>query len=219
VQALVLVTMVLSTINAYAGWQERLSETQIQSLELAVINSLPTSRQANKRIISGTSTDAYQAPLNREVLLVELQEVKSRSANTPRIAEVFVYDYIDNEASVVYVDVDSQAIIDSKKINHIHLPLNDREIDAAVSWLVSDASLLDTLAEEYEKQIGRSLDSLEQIDMKVSIWNPSAVYSSSHACHATRCALVSLFTHSNYNFSIEPVVNLSTGLVDLEAVK
>ncbi len=212
IQCLTCIVLALFPIYAQTGWQPSLSDAEVEALTEVVVNRSTLQNQSHQSI-------AADITLGIEVLLVELQELKSRTEDSPRIAEVFVFDYAQAEASVVLLDVETHQFKSSIAINNIHLPLNAREITVAKSLLTNDVEFLDRLVNEYEKQLAKPFANLDQIDMKLSIWNPGATQVSSHECYLTRCALVSLFTKNHYNFSIEPVVNLSTGTIDLTAVQ
>ncbi len=202
----------LASLCAQAGWQQSLTSAEVQALEQSV-SSTRTQRRAANRLSSGSGS------LDLEVLLIELQEKKSESENSPRMAEVFVFDYATATTSVMLLAVDTQEIISSQPINNIHLPLNEREVAEALRLLLLDEELMTALQKEYETQQGKVLESLDQVDMKVSIWNPGAGRVASHECNQARCALVSLFTINHYNFSVEPVVNLATGNISLDMVQ
>lgn len=195
-----------------AAWQQSLTDAEIQALELSVGDRTSLQRQGHR-------LDTSHPSLGLEVLLIELQEKKSQAAESPRLAEVFVFDYTTSSTSVILIEVDTHKVVSSRSIDNIHLPLNEREITAALQWLLVDTELIEALRLEYEKQIGKALDSLDQVDMKVSIWNPGAGRDVLHECNQSRCALVSLFTRNYYNFSVEPVVNLATGKISLDLVQ
>ena len=208
--------------DAHAAWQASLSEKEIHGLNVAAADHYYNQQFNTQGLNPSLQTNKVKAStsaLGLEVLLIELQEVKNRSADDPRLAEVFVFDYATNSASVLLVDVQNQKVINSSSIDNIHLPLNDREVAVATQILLSNTALMAKLTLEYEKQIGKPLESLQQLDMKVSIWNPGMNAQYSQQCKLTRCALVSLFTKSAYNFSVEPVINLSTANVNLDWVQ
>jgi len=152
--------------------------------------------------------------LGLEVLLVELQEKKSRASDDARIAEVFVYNYASNSAAVQLINVDTRERLGIRQINNIHLPLNNREINLANQLLLNDADFIRELEHEYLARFGQPLKSVSELDMKVSIWDPNQNHENS-VCKQTRCALVSVFTHGHYNFSIEPVVEFQKAAVHL----
>jgi len=212
-----LVTMLITACvfmcsGLQAGWQQSLTDAELQALALSISGSGTLQRQRN-----GQKTPHLS--LGLEVVLIELQEKKTKPKDSQRLAEVFVFDYATSTTSVKLLDVDTQHLVSSRLIDTIHLPLNEREIAVALQWLLSDAELMTALRLEYEKQLGKTLKSLDQVDMKVSIWNPGAGRADSHECNQSRCALVSLFTNNHYNFSVEPVVNLATGEINLDFVQ
>jgi len=214
---LLLIFLPLASISSHAAWQASLSDAEIQALNTTATDYFRTAQRDT--LLRAKTVRSANIQLGLEILLVELQEVKYRTADTPRLAEIFVFDYASGEASIMLVEVESQHVIRSQQINDIHLPLNEREIAAATRLLLDDATLMSSLALEYEKHVGKPLVSLQQLDMKVSIWNPFSSDQYSQACSLTRCALVSLFTKNHHNFSVEPIVNLSTGSINFEWVR
>lgn len=210
----VFIAVALTSLCVQAGWQQSLTNAELQALEQSVNGNRTQSRAANR-----LSTGSGSGTLGLEVLLIELQEKKSVSENSSRMAEVFVFDYATATSRVMLLQVDTQEIISSLPINNIHLPLNEREVAEALRLLLLDEALMAALQLEYEAQQGKSLESLDQVDMKVSIWNPGAGRAASHECNESRCALVSLFTKNHYNFSVEPVVNLASGNISLDMVQ
>lgn len=215
--ALMLVFLPLASGSLNAAWQASLTDAEIQALNDTVTDH---SRAAQHGMsLRANKVKSGRSELGLEVLLVELQEVKYRATDATRLAEVFVFDYASSTAKVMLVEVESQRVISSRQIYDIHLPLNEREVAVATRLLLDDTTLLSNLALEYEKQVGKPLVSLQQLDMKVSIWNPASGGQYSQDCSLTRCALVSLFTKNHHNFSVEPVVNLSTGSVNLDWVR
>lgn len=219
---LLLCLLPLAGGDARAAWQASLSEKEIRALSVAATDHYYNQQFSTQGLNPSLQTNKVKASnsaLGLEVLLIELQEVKNRSAADPLLAEVFVFNYATKSASVLLVNVQNQNVISSSLIDNIHLPLNDREVAVATQILLSNTDLMAKLALEYEKQIGKPLESLQQLDMKVSIWNPGMNAQYSQQCKLTRCALVSLFTKSAYNFSVEPVINLSTANVNLDWVQ
>lgn len=209
----------LGSCITQAAWQASLSDLEIQALNIAAINHSSTQHRNAEKLDSSLQTNntkTLNTELDLEVLFIELQEVKFRNAELPRLAEVFVFDYAASKASVMLVDVDTQRVVNSRPIKNIHLPLSEREVHVATQLVLNKQELKTELALEYEKQTGKPLVSLQQLDMKVSIWNPGNDGQYSQDCKLTRCALVSLFTKNHYNFSVEPVVNLSTSSVNTD---
>jgi len=164
--------------------------------------------------------------LDKEILLVELlyQKQKKNAATQtvqPRIAEVFMFDYETGKTSRYEIDLNSNVVLRVQAVASPHLPLNDREQSLAVSLLESDAATFSTISTEYEKYYGQALQDTASVDMKVSVWQPPAANTSTAAgnCRTQRCALISVFTHDNFSFSVEPVVNLMTQSVHVGVIR
>lgn len=202
----------LCTGNTHAAWQTPLSEQDKAQLGVRAVSQYQTG--------SRTSTNSKNnLKLDVEVLMVELQEKKSRKQHEPRLAEVFVFDYSTNRASVQLINADTHKLVSTRSIDNIHLPLNLRERELTTLILLKDSNLLNELQNEYVEQFGLQLATLEQLDMKVSIWEPGVNDTNANNCRQTRCALVSVFTHEHYNFSVEPVVELQNSIVHLDLIQ
>jgi len=208
--AALLVTPALT--QSYAAWQTPLSEQDKSAVSIQAITQFQSNRRAAVK-----SEDTLA--LGAEVLLVELQEKKNRKPTDARLAEVFVFDYTTNDASVQLINVDTLDQISIKPVSDIHLPLNEKETEWAKKILLNEESLLDRIRQEYLTAFGHELTTLSQIDMKVSIWEPGSFNSNASVCIQTRCALVSVFTHDHFNFSIEPVVVLRSATVHLDLIQ
>lgn len=208
----VLLFALLGGNGIYAGWQPALSD-----LEQEQLSSLAKrEHQTQQRTADKSDSDVA---LGIEVLMVELQEKKSRKPTDALLAEVFVFDYSTNRASVQLIDVDTHELVSTRGIEHIHLPLNQRERDVTHQILLENRALISQLENEYIEQFGQQLISIAQLDMKVSIWEPGANDTQASFCDETRCALVSIFTHDSYNFSVEPIVELHNAVVHLDLIQ
>jgi len=210
--AFIVLCALLGASNIYAAWQPALSEHDINLLSAQAKRA----HLNTQRIVSKSNSNDT---LGTEVLLVELQEKKSRAAIDPQLAEVFIFDYSTNTAIVQLINVDTHELVGTRNIRHIHLPLNQREQDLTNKILLADTALISEFENEYLAQFGRPLSSIEQLDMKVSIWEPGPNDAQVSLCDRTRCALVSIFTHDFYNFSIEPVVELQNAKVYLDLIQ
>ena len=166
-----------------------------------------------------TSNSNSNSTLGLEVLMVELQEKKSRTASDARIAEVYLFDYATDTASVQLINADTFELIRTSSINQIHLPLNQKEQALSIELMLNNAEVIDTLNNEHLAQFGSPLPSLQQLDMKLSIWQPGPNNNNASFCERTRCALVSIFTNHFYNFSIEPVIELKQAIVHLDLMR
>lgn len=210
--AFIMLFALLGASNIYAAWQPALNEHDIDLLSAQAKRAYLNTQ----RIVSKSSANDT---LGTEVLLVELQEKKSRTSIDPQLAEVFIFDYPTNSAIVQLINVDTHELVSTRHITHIHLPLNQHEQDVTNKILLGDTALINELENEYLAQFGQPLSSIEQLDMKISIWEPGPNDTQASFCDRTRCALVSIFTHDFYNFSIEPVVELQNAKVYLDLIQ
>ncbi len=205
-----LLIIVCNTL-ATAAWQPTLSEQDIADISsAAILKRLPTARSAAR------AESDHQ--LGLQVLMVETQETKLRKPGDALLAEVFTYDYRTNRATRLLMNAFTHELVESQPIIDIHLPLNENEIDFAINILMNKTDFLAELNHEYETYFGSSISSIAEIETKVSIWDPGKTNTNS-ICRLTRCALVSVFTHNHFNFSIEPVIVLENASVHLDWVQ
>jgi len=212
---IIAVTVILTTVsaqNADAGWLPSLSAQELKKIHRTTEQRLTQSRRS--------STGVYDThPLDIQVLFVERVDQKKKGADEPSVVEVFVYDYTTAQARVDLLDLHDYSLLQSKVIEESHLPLNHAEQTFTVDLLQHHDELLRRLDHEFQQHFTVPLPELNQLDMKVSVWRPDSGNNGHHDCHTSRCALVSIFTNSYFNFSAEPIVDLVSGKVLLDAVK
>lgn len=181
-------------------------------------------------------------------LVVERRERKrgSQDEQPQDLIDAFVYHYAAGTLHRVTVaagsdaqpQTDAQSVIEIRQLHSIQLPLTPSETRKVLQHLQQHAVLQQALASEYQQFHHRSLNS-DQLDYRVAVWNPQASMpvptsetpltqsdtgiepASSAArtrCAERRCALIAVFTRDMFNFSIEPVIDLATGEVWLDAL-
>ena len=143
-------------------------------------------------------------PLGLQTLSVEKQERKNQQGS--RWLVVYQYHYTLQSARMLVIDMDTNTVVKQSPINTIHLPLSTHEIEFAQSLLSDDNSLIEKLRVEQIQRGEPAFSSLQELDVKASIYEP---LSSSDNCFAQRCALLSLFDKTRTVFSIEPIINLT----------
>lgn len=216
------------TGHLFAGWQAPLSEDEVNLVLSSVSDSADPDQYSSQRSSglgtrtlgsspqpADTLTDqrSHAGLQSRQVLLVELLERKNKNARQElRVAEVFVYDYDTTSTHRHLIDASTGVMIETQSVNSVHLPLNTAEQDFALQLIEQHPQLTQLLSAEYTEQFASALPALSELQNKVSIWQPAV---SNHpvatTCQQRRCALVSIFTDNNYNFSVEPVIDLHSG--------
>lgn len=144
-------------------------------------------------------------PLGSQILSIEKQERKS--SRGLRFINVYQYNYAHRAARLVVIDLQDGTLIKQTPITSVHLPLNDIEIDYAISLLALSEGLVNSLKHEYLKRSTQPFNTIDELDIKASIYEPRV---KDHVCQYDRCALLSLFDKTSTVFTLEPVVNLST---------
>lgn len=160
-------------------------------------------------------TDGTTHPLGVQILLVELKELKTRSATDERVVEVFLFDYDRGDTRRKLIDVDTLEIVATTEIASAHLPLTDEEIQHGKNLMWQDTDVLKRIRAELSGVVD-----LSALQARVSVWVPGDVAQTGTSnCGHERCALVSLFTDGNYSLSVEPVINLMRGQVYTDLVQ
>jgi hypothetical protein len=144
-------------------------------------------------------------PLGLQTLSIEKQERKNQ--HTTRWVNVYQYHYTLQAARLVVIDLETNTVSKQSPVDSVHLPLNDTEIDFAISLLSDKEALITRLRLEQIQRNQPAFASLSELDIKASIFEPLDTL---HNCHAQRCALVSMFDRTRTVFRIEPIVNLTT---------
>ncbi len=194
VSACVVSTKAVST-EIYAG----LSADQVQrTAELVnVLQWQPATRK---------SSTAH--PLGIQTLSIELAERKKGSQS--KQIKVFQHNYLSQSSRVVIIDFDTDRVVKQQKINSVHLPLNEAEIEYARALVENNNQLMDLFNQEQLSRGLSQLHGLSALDVKASVFEPLGA---EHECQRERCALLSLFDKTNTVLVTEPVVNLLRGTV------
>ena len=143
-------------------------------------------------------------PLGSQTLSIEKQERKNQ--RDVRFINVYQYNYPQRAARLVVIDLQDGTLLKQSSIPSVHLPLNEVEINYAISLLVNTEDLMESLKREHLKRSAQPFSSIDELDVKASIYEPR---DKDHACQYDRCALLSLFDKTSTVFTIEPVINLS----------
>ncbi|MFK7853104.1 MAG: hypothetical protein AB8B79_03280 [Granulosicoccus sp.] len=151
-------------------------------------------------------------PLGLQTLSIEKQEQKNSSGT--RLVRVYQYDYSQESARVLVLDLLDQILVREQLIDNIHLPLNSVEIDYAISILASHDVTVDQLRIEQRRRGRAEFVQLSELEIKASIFEPM---DPEHSCSRQRCALLSLFDDTRTVFTVEPVVHLGDARLELLA--
>ena len=211
----------LLVVERVGAWQIPLTEA-----EHSQVVSLALSLAESDRQVPGDDTlkrtalgETLSHPLGLQVLLTELQEVKNTSTNDARRVEVFLFDYDNSQTLRQVIDVEQMVEVSTTRIDSPHLPLTQGEIQYVRSLLMKHKEL-DARIKAELANIEESLHqaTLADLHARISIRVPNEWSQSEANCDRQRCALVSLFTASDFSLSVEPVVNLHSGEIFLDTI-
>ncbi len=200
---------------AFAGsWQAPL-DTQTQHY----LSKIATAQvqQQDATILKRAPATLRSSLLPPQVLLVERVESKHSQSSH---AEVFVYSYDSEQTTRHLLDAITGTVYQSAVVPDVSLPLNAFESEYVLTLLKNDQAITAKLIHDHQTQLGSDFTGWDSIESRVSIWLPGNTSSdASQACLVQRCALVTLFNGGRYNFSVEPVINLNTGDIYLDAIQ
>ena len=181
--------------------------------ELEKALTISTSAGAiNRRSLRSTSASNTA----KELLLVERRPMDKEQL-PQRLADVYHYDYRNNETIHSIVDLDIQQVISTQHQQYLQLPLTENELQRSSDIIFADAEESVLIKNEYQRITGRYLSSPRQLNIKAFAFSadtlPEQLNPASQQCGLHRCAQVLLYTHDSIVFEISPIVNLSAGIV------
>jgi Cu2+-containing amine oxidase len=162
---------------------------------------------------------ATQAPATANELELLLVERRPTDKEQPgkRLADVYSYDYRSDETIHNIVDLNTQALVETERVQKLQLPLTANELARATKLIFNDPEQLTEIQTEYQRITGQTLSNPEQLEVKAFTFTtdslPEGLNAASQNCGVQRCAQILLYTHDSVVFEISPIVNLSAGLV------
>lgn len=209
-----LVWMVSASVES--AWQAPLTQN-----EKLAAQSVALSHQSNRSTGLRTRSTNSAHPLGVQILLVEPRERKNSDESGDKFAEVFAFNHRTHSTELTLVNLVTSEVVSSKNIPAVHLPLSDEEIEFSIEAVRNDFNVQTRLQQEHAS-LGHSEsgDVLAGLQLRVSIWVPiSQENSGDSRCDIERCALVSLFDADNTSYTTEPIVNLKTLEISLDAIQ
>ncbi|MEZ5537089.1 MAG: hypothetical protein R3F02_15880 [Thiolinea sp.] len=183
-------------------------------LESALVIS--NTKTISVRGLQKSRNNSYTAPSEPELLLIERRPV-DKAADSQRLADVYSYDYSTNETIHDIVNLDTQQLIATERLQYLQLPLTENELQRSTAIIFSDQEEAALIRDEYQRITGNYLSSPEQLNIKAFAFTadtlPEQLNPASQQCGLHRCAQVLLYTHDSIVFEISPIVNLSAGIV------
>nr|CAA6829663.1 MAG: Unknown protein [uncultured Thiotrichaceae bacterium] len=176
------------------------------SLSISVTSRAATNTQRR----STTNSD------NNELLLIERRRI-GKEQSSQRLADVYHYDYTENETIHTVINLDTQQVISTQHQQYLQLPLTENELQRASDIIFADLEEAALIKSEYQRITGQYLSSPQQLNIKAFAFSsdtlPEQLNPASQQCGLHRCAQVLLYTHDSIVFEISPIVNLSAGIV------
>ena len=205
--------MWLVSATAEGAWQAPLTSSEIEAAQ-----NVALLEQSSTAIELGQGRSKSTHPLGVQVLLVKpLERKKKAPIGSPKIAEVFLFDYQTHTATLSAIDLSNQVVIRSRPISGVHLPLSNEEIAYSIETIERNVEVQEKLQQEHSA-MGHNPNSavMTGLQIRVSIWVPmSSEQAHESRCDYERCALLSLFDADDVSYATEPGVNVKTGEVHL----
>ena len=157
-----------------------------------------------------TSNTSAQHPLGIQTLSIEADWKKHTSG--ARLARIYQYDHGQLKSRLLIMDINTGQLVREQAISSAHLPLSQDEITYATAQLNRSANILKRINQERARQSLAPITSLSGFDVKASIFEPTL---NKHVCDKQRCVLFALVDSTLTVSSVEPLVLLSNGDVQL----
>ena len=157
-----------------------------------------------------TTHPLREHPLGTQTLSIEADWKKH--ADGSRLARIYQYDYARLKSRLLVINVNTEQVIHKQLIDSVHLPLSPDEIRYATALLNTSARLLRNINQERSRQSLEPLTDLSVFDVKASIYEPTL---NNHPCSTERCVLFALVDATLTVSSVEPIVLLGNGDVQL----
>ena len=141
--------------------------------------------------------------LAQQTLSVE-PNVGKRNDHEDQI-RIYQFNYQTEMARMLVVSLNTETVVRESVIDSVHLPLNERESQAALSTLAQSVEAVALLRADQQRRGLKPFSDLSELSVKASIFAP---IEPEHICTKNRCALLSLFDHNNTVFAMEPFINL-----------
>lgn len=138
-----------------------------------------------------------------------------------RKADVYYYNYSTNEAIRVVVDLNANAVLETKVTRGVtHQPFfTGPEIKAALELIYNHETMGPRLREAYQETTGQSLDDISQINAQGGIFFPASAANTplgdlTADCELNRCMQLFIpIDDANFIDTSNLVVDLSTGQI------
>ena len=163
---------------------------------------------------------AVNATSRSEVLLIERHEESKdvvRSGSWPRRADVYTYLYDTDTLLRAIVNLDSGQTESVETVQDVQLPLTQNETQQAIQLLLSDATLVASMAAQYQTITGQALaQPAAELKFNALIYRADAMpgaNSGAAACGIHRCAQFLIATQGDVLINLLPIVDLSLGAV------
>jgi len=211
------VFLLFSAIGLCANGQSSSHDNDPLSLdEVSLVSLLTVGPQVAARGTSDNDDFSSITKNSQELLLVERNEEKGAPVGQRR-ADVFIYDYANNELIQSLVDLNTSEIIHSERKQGVQLPLTNNELKRAKEIVFEDEDERAILEEEYRRITSHEMTDTADLNIKAFTFLadslPNRINEASKLCGVHRCAQLMLYTQDNIVFEISPIVNLSEGVV------
>ena len=199
----------LSSAQSFTHSNDPLSQDEIARISAMSIESSVAARA------SGSSSSSI-ANNSQEILLIERHQEKGAPEGQRR-ADIFIYDYKNNQLIESLVDLNTSEVISSVRKQGVQLPLTQKELTRAKQIVFDDEDERHILEDEYRRITSRTLTDTAELNIKAFTFTadslPNRINEASKLCGVHRCAQLMLYTDENIVFEISPIVNLSEGVV------
>jgi hypothetical protein len=176
------------------------------------VRAIERARGAAFPELSRRAARAVGASFRSEVLLVERHRYAKGEDTTRRLADIYIYDYEQDELCRVVVDLDTDAIESLHVGEGVQLPLTPAEVSRATRLALDDPEFGTQLRSDYQRIMGKPLASPEDLDVSAFAYRADSMADGarreSRVCGKRRCAQILVTTPDGVVLDL-PIVDLS----------
>ena len=210
-------SILLTSLSASAQSAARRGVDPLDAREIDAAMNVPGMAVAGSRKASpGARAGSATGPAT-ELLLVERRPVGKGAAAERRLADVYRYDYVNNELVHSVVDIEANRMLRRDRLTGVQLPLVPSEIERATEILMRSPFERARVDAAYRKVSGRALGAIDEIDYKAFVFHADSTLGpeteGAANCGINRCAQLLLYTLDNVSLDLSPIVDLTTGVV------
>ena len=176
------------------------------------VRAIEQARAAATPALSRRAARAVGASFRSEVLLVERHRYAKGEDDSRRLADVYIYDYEQDQLCRAVVDLDTDAVESITVAGGVQLPLTEAEVGRALRLALDHPEFGARLRNDYQLVTGQALAAPDDLDVSGFAYRADSMRDGdtreSRICGKRRCAQLMLRTPDGTVLDL-PIVDLS----------